>query len=177
MKKWVIKLTHKDAPLEIWEYIDSVEEAMEYPWVAQSIRKHGANKVVPLAMNNVGGFHHLPADSPEIVQIIESDERPKLSAYRQYQVNDKEIKDGWMHPNGTTFTCGAFGHISCASNLCEEFNVPNSGTIHDDEALLEHGWIKIFNGSWYGRWGKINDTQIKVLDELGLMTNSMMKEE
>lgn len=176
MKKWVIKQPRKDAPLEIWEYIDTVEEAMEYPWVAQAIRKYGANKVVPLAMNKFGGYHSLPADSPEVVEIIISEEPPKISVYKLYPVNAQSIHNGWMNQNGTTFSCGAYGHIRCAEKLVEEFNISEIGTIHADDALLEHGWIKIANRRWYGRWGKINDKQIQVLDELGLMTSSLMKE-
>ncbi|MDD3020929.1 MAG: hypothetical protein PHX61_08135 [Alphaproteobacteria bacterium] len=168
MKKWVIKQYAEGAPLELWEYIDSVEEAMKYVYVAQAIRKYGVDQVVPLAMNKLGGYHHLPRDSKEIVQIIESDEAPTLSVYRQYPVNATTIQNGWMHPNGTTFECGSYGHISCALQLCNEFHVPEAGTIHDDEALLEHGWIKIFNGEWYGRWKKINDNQIRILETLGI---------
>lgn len=177
MKKWVVKQPRKGAPLEIWEYIDTVEEATEYPYVKQAIRKYGANKVVPLAMNDFGGYHHIPADSPEIVEIIVSEEPPKISVYKLYPVNAQSIHNGWMNPNGTTFSCGAYGHICCAEKLVEEFNVPEFGTIHADEALLEHGWIKIFSGSWYGRWGKINDKQIQILGELGLMPHPLMKEE
>lgn len=176
MKKWVVKQPYKGAPLEIWKYIDTVEEAMEYPYVKQAIRKYGENKVVPLAMNDFGGYHPLPADSSEIVEIIVSEEPPKISVYKLYPVNKQSIHNGWMNPNGTTFSCGAYGHIRCAEKLVEEFNVPEIGTIHADEALLEHGWIKIFSERWYGRWDKINDKQIKILGKLGLITHSMMKE-
>lgn len=169
MKKWVIKQPREGAPIEVWEYIDTVDEAMEYWYVAQAIEKHGADKVVPLAMNSLGGYHHLPAESPEIVEIIQSEEPPNLSVYRMYPVNPRKICNGWMSPEGTTFSCSSYGHIECAIDLCKEFNVPEAGTIHGDEALLEHGWIKITGGRWYGRWNKINDHQIEVVEALNLI--------
>lgn len=168
MKKWVIKQPAKGAPLEVWRYIDSIEEAMKYHYVAQAIRKYGAEKVVPLAMNNLGGYHPLPADSKEIVQIVVSDECPNLSVYKLYPVNFPKLYNGWMSPDGTTFECGAYGHIECASNLCKEFQIPEIGTACNDEALLEHGWIKIMGREWYGHWKKINDNQIRVLESLNI---------
>lgn len=168
MKKWVIKQPAKGGPLEIWEYIDSVEEAMKYWYVAQAIRKYGVEKIVPLAMNANGGYHHLPADSSEIVRIVNSEEPPNLSVYELYPVNSPKLYNGWMAPDGTTFACSSYGHIGCADKLCKEFHVPEIGTIHGDEALLEHGWIKIMHGEWYGRWGKISDRQVLSLEKLGV---------
>lgn len=166
MKKWVIKQPWKNAPLEVWEYIDTVEEAMKYWYVAQAIQKHGAEKIVPLAMNENGGYHPLPADSKEIVQIVTSEEPPNLSVYELYPVNSSELYNGWMAPDGVTFECGMYGHIGCADKLCREFHVPEIGTAHGDEALLEHGWIKIAKGEWYGCWRKINDNQVCTLEKL-----------
>lgn len=166
MKKWVIKQPTKGAPLEIWEYIDTIKEAMEYWYIAQAIRKYGADKIVPLAMNDYGGYHPLPADSKEIVQIVTSEKRPDISVFQQYPTNTEQIYNGWMSPSGTTFECGIYGHIGCADKLCREFHVPEIGTVHGDEALLEQGWIKISNRKWFGRWGQINDYQLRTLEKL-----------
>lgn len=168
MKKWVIKQPAKGAPLEIWEYIDTIEEAMEYWYIAQAIRKYGADKIVPLAMNDYGGYHPLPADSKEIVQIVTSEEPPNLSVYELYPANSPNFYNGWMSPDGITFECGMYGHIGCAVKLCKEFHVPEIGTIHGDEALLEQGWIKVMHGNWYGNWRKINDNQVQILEGLGI---------
>lgn len=175
MKKWVIKKSpYNDQQLEVWEYIDTVEEAVKYWYVAKAIRKYGVETVVPLAMNDCGGYHHLPADSEEIVQIVVSDEKPNLSVFQQYSVNSKNLINGWVSPTCVSFSCGAFGHIRCAAQLVKEFKVPETRTAHGDEALLEHGWIKVMNGKWYGRWSKINDNQVRLLDTLGL--NDFWKE-
>lgn len=119
-------------------------------------------------MNSYGGYHHLPADSKEIVRIVESEEAPNLSIYELYPVNSSTIRNGWMSTDGTTFECNSYGYIGCASKLCKEFSVPELGTRHADETLLEHGWIKIVSGEWYGHWGKINDKQVLRLEELGI---------
>lgn len=174
MRKWAIKRSPYSGTLEVWEYIDTVEEAKKYPYVAKAIREHGADKVVPLAMNRMGGYHHLPRDDKSIVRIVESEEEPSLSVYEQYPVNPESLSNGWLSPDGTIFECGSFGHIGCAMALCEEYEVPQAGTIHGDEALLEHGWIKIFNGQWYGRWKKINDRQIEVLESKGIKSFYML---
>lgn len=81
MRKWVIKQPTKNAPLEVWEYIDTVKEAMQYWYVAKAIRERGAENVLPIAMNANGGYHSLPADSKEIVRIVESEKKPNLSMY------------------------------------------------------------------------------------------------
>lgn len=168
MKKWVIKQPYKGEKLEIWEYIDTVEAAVKIPYVAMAINKYGADRVVPLAMNDRGGYHYLPADSAEIVKIIECDEKPKLSVYEQYPVNSAHLRDGWMSPDGTTFSCGAYGHIDSASSLCDELRVPMGGSLNGDEALINAGWIKIMNGEWFGSWRKVRDDQIRALESLGI---------
>lgn len=167
MKKWVIKRSEWGGTLEVWEYIDSEEEAKKYWYIAHAIKKYGIEKVIPLAMNDNGGYHHLPSDSPEIVRIIESEKPPELSVYMQYPVNAKEICNGWMAPDGTTFSCNSFGHIECAVKLFKEFGVPDAGSRCADESLLKSGWIKIYCGRWCGySWKNMTDSQALKLESL-----------
>lgn len=169
MTKWVIKRPWEGAPLEVWEYIDSVEEAKEYPYIERAIRKFGVDKVVPLAMNSVGGYHHLPRDDKEIVAIIESDEPPRLSLFETYPANVPNIRNGWMAPDGTTFSCGYMGHIGCAQSIRKEFGLSDvRGNGQPDEILLDNGWIKIMQGTWYGRWRKVTDVQMVALQNAGI---------
>ena len=169
MPKWVIKRRWEGAPLEVREYIDSVEEAKEYPYIERVIKKYGVDKVVPLAMNDVGGYHHLPRDDKEIVAIIESDEKPVLSPFKVYPINNPVIRDGWLAPDGTTFTCGYMGHIGCARELRKAFALSDRrGTGQPDEILLDNGWIKIMQGTWFGHWKKVTDKQMQTLERVGI---------
>lgn len=174
MRKWVIKQPWKDAPLQVWEYIDSVEEAQKYWYVSQAIDKYGVDEIVPLAMNSLGGYHPLKPDSPEIVAIIESENEPTLSLIQKYPIAKGKVANGWMSPDCVIYTCDSYGHIGLAERICEEFydgpfyrtekgNLINA----PDEKLYDKGWIKITAWRWLGWLWKINDAQVERCEELG----------
>lgn len=167
MKKWVIKRS-PSGNLSVWEYIESEAEASQYWWVDQAIRKWGASKILPIAMNECGGYHHCKPDDEDVVQIIESETEPILSVYKQYKVNDPKIAHGWMAPDGTTFSCEWMGHMGLARKLCGQLHVTQKPSNHEDDDLLAAGWIKISEGKWYGDWDKINDTQVRKLESLDM---------
>lgn len=48
--------------LEVWQYIDTIEEANRYFYIARVIEKYGVKEILPIAMNRVGGFHSLKWD-------------------------------------------------------------------------------------------------------------------
>lgn len=168
MPKWVIKRSEGSRHLELWEYIDTVAEAEKYEYIRRAIQKHGAENVVPLAMNRLGGYHHLPADSKEIVRIVESEQPPDVSVYEFYPSGLPGMQNGWMSPDASTFTCGAYGHLDCAEKLCTEFNVLPRNPAGPDETLFAQGWVKIMSGTWYGLWRSVNDKQIQELERLGI---------
>ena len=166
MTKWVIKRPAPNCPLEVWEYITDVEEAKEYWYIAQAIDKYGIDTVVPLAMNRLGGYHHLPYDDPEIVCVVESEKKPKLKLFEKYLVNRPDFKYGWLSPDCTSYSCSYMGHINLANDICcELYNKDATGMVAlYDEFLLDNGWIKVGRSGWYGRWEKISDQQVEFLE-------------
>ena len=166
MKKWMLIQRYKDSPIEIWEFIDDLQEAMQYWYVADCIRKFGVNKTMPIAMNDLGGYHQHRPDALDVLAIIESVEKPSISVFKQYPVNSETFRTGWLSPDCTSFSCSYMGHIRLAMQITREFlKMPESAVA--DDVLLEKGWIKVMNGKWLGDWDKINDKQAAFLEEKG----------
>lgn len=175
MKKWVIKQPCEGAPLQIWEYIDTYEEASKYWYVNKAMRDYGVDEVLPIAMNDLGGYHSLKYCQKEIVEIIESETKPKIDLIRVYPIAKDRVAHGWMSPECVIYTCDYYGHVGCAKKICEEFyDGPfyrnESGNLINapDEKLLNNGWIKILSWKWLGLLWKVNDKQIKRLEELDI---------
>lgn len=57
MTKWVIKKNSFNKN-EVWRYIDTVEEAKRYFYIAEAIKKFGADDILPVAVNRLGGYHY-----------------------------------------------------------------------------------------------------------------------
>lgn len=172
MKKWVIKQPHENAPLQVWEYIDTYEEASKYWYVKKAMRDYGVDEVLPIAMNSMGGYHSLKYCQKEIVEIVESDEKPNLDLIRMYPIAKERIGNGWMSPECVVYTCDPYGHIKCADKICEEFydgpwHKDYNGNLIDapDDKLLRKGWIKIISWKWIGLLWETNDAQLKKLEE------------
>lgn len=172
MKKWVILQREKNEPKTIWEYFETKEDARKDSHVMETIERYSEsypiNEILPMAVNDVGGCTYMPRDSEEIVEIVLSETKPELNIYEQYPVNCKDIFSGWMSPDGTTFSCGEYGHIDCAERLCKELHIPIERITVSDDKLIENGWIKIVRRQWWGRWDKITDKQIDVLESLNI---------
>lgn len=167
MRKWMLIQKYPSVPIEVWEYIDDIKEAMKYWYVAKAIREYGANKIMPIVMNDLGGYHtHRPNDD-DVLAIIESDENPSLSVFEQYPVNSKYFETGWLSPDCTSFSCSYMGHIRLAMNLARDFYGMHENNVADD-ILLEKGWVKVMNGKWLGYWEKINDKQAAFIEKMGL---------
>ena len=140
--------------IEAWEYIDDLEEACSYWYIRDVIEKYGADKIMPIVMNKVGGYHTFY--EPECIAIIESDTWPSLSThYNLFRsiINNEHFDYGWIDPLGNTYSCQYMGHASLASelvsiNYATEYStsklVRNRLNVPDD-FLLEKGWIKVLN--------------------------------
>lgn len=50
---------------------------------------------------------------------------------------------GWLSPDGLFFQCSQYGHVALAKRLVE-MNKINSGSLVDDEVLLDNQYMKIF---------------------------------
>ena len=141
--------------IEAWEYIDDLDEAMSYWYIADAIRKHGTEKVMPICMNKNGGYHTFY--KPECVAIIESDTWPSLSShYDLFKgiINSKLFTYGWIDTLGNTYLCGYMEHARLASQLVTmnykvEYTkyAAESNINAPDDFLLKKGWIKVLRGN------------------------------
>ena len=163
--------------IECWEYIDDLEEAMQYWYVRYAIDKYGVEDTMPICMNKAGGYHSFY--EPECIAIIESDTWPSLSSHPDIFkgiINNRNFNYGWIDTLGNTYSCQYMGHASLAQDLVvmnykieyskstlvkEKINAP-------DEFLLQKGWIKVFSGNpshiFYDKY--VTDAALKKLLEV-----------
>lgn len=166
MKKWMLIQRYPTSPVEIWEYIDDLREAMKYWYVARAIQKYGVEKVMPIVMNDMGGYHTHRPDCSDVLAIIESEEKPNVSVFRKYPVNNEHFDTGWLSPECTSFSCHYMGHIRLAMDICRDiYGMPETNIA--DDVLLGKGWIKVQNGRWLAMWDKINDEQALYIEKKG----------
>lgn len=163
--------------IECWEYIDDLDEAMQYWYVRYAIDKYGVEDTMPICMNKCGGYHSFYA--PECIAIIESDTWPSLSShYDLFKsiVNNTNFNYGWIDPLGNTYMCQYMGHASLATELVT-INYPNEWTKYrtsensynnPDDFLLNKGWIKVLTGDpsyiYYDRY--VTNVAVKKLLEV-----------
>lgn len=166
MKKWMLIKPHENASIQIWEFIDDIEEAMEYWYVRDAIEKFGVDSMMPIVMNDMGGYHTHRPDEKDVVAIIESYKKPNISVFKQYPINNAMFHTGWVSPDCTTFSCGYMEHIGLAMKIVEElFAIPEH--VVADDFLLDLGWIKVMHGKYLFHYGKINNKQAVFLQEKG----------
>lgn len=168
MTKWVIK-KGDTGNLEVWQYIDTIEEASKYWYVTDAIEKYGVDDVLPIAMNSRGGYHSLKWDieNNNIVQIVESETKPILDLASAWTINAKNFKCGWVSPDCTTYSCSYMEHISLAHHICQVIYQKHDWSLSDD-FLFNQGWIKVYNDGWTGDFEKINDNQIRLMENMGI---------
>lgn len=162
--------------IEAWEYIDDVDEAMSYWFVRLAISRYGADGVLPICMNKLGGYHTFY--EPDCIAIIESDTWPTLSShYDLFKgiVNNDRFNYGWIDHLGNTYTCQYMGHAALASELVT-MNYKTEYTNHlienninnPDDFLLKKGWIKVLSGLpphvYFDEY--VSDTALKKLLEI-----------
>lgn len=168
MKQWVIKRSPCDPNrLEVWEYITDLDEAMSYWYVRQAIEEYGVDDMMPIAMNDLGGYHTLKPDDPSVVKIVLSEEKPKLDLKDVYPINELDFKCGWLSPECDTYGCGYMEHWNCADAIMQYLFNKNSDVLADDK-LLDLGWVKIESSKrWLGYLHKMNDKQMRFIEEKG----------
>lgn len=176
MKKFAVLEKSPEDPLEVWEYIDDIEEAKKYWYVRVSLDKYGVEGTMPICMNRMGGYHQLY--KPYLKCIIEAEDFPTIRTHKdlfQRHINNPKFHCGWIDTQGNTYICNYMGHARLASELVELFyedvfkkwkmehlyNAP-------DDFLIETGWIKVFDSPPYHAvlYDKATDEAIKKLDEI-----------
>ena len=140
--------------IEAWEYIDDMDEAMEYWFVRLAISRYGVDGVLPICMNKCGGYHTFY--EPDCIAIIESDTWPSLSShYDLFKgiINNERFNYGWIDHLGNTYTCNYMGHAALAKELVTmNYKIEWTDSIvkdninAPDDFLLNKGWIKVLSG-------------------------------
>lgn len=163
--------------IECWEYIDDLDEAMQYWYVRMAIDKYGVENTLPICMNKMGGYH--TCNKEECTAIIESDTWPSLSShYDLFKgiVNNKNFNYGWIDTLGNTYMCQYMAHASLASELVTmnypkeytEYRLKEDSYNAPDDFLLTKGWIKVLSGKpshiYFDKY--VTDTALKKLIEV-----------
>ena len=156
--------------LEVWEYIDDIEEANKYWYVKQFLDKYGIEDNLPICMNKLGGFH--PCDKSRMIAIIESDHFPNIVENKDlfsHQINNPDFNYGWIDQEGNTYSCRYMQHTSLASDFCrylysESYSKWRIGNIDiPDDFLISMGWIKVDRDGEVFKYEKVS---VKALDKL-----------
>lgn len=177
MAKYVIYKQGEDMPLEVWQYIDDVKEASKYWYVRDAIDKYGFNDVMPIVMNEAGGYH--TCYQPYVKCIIESDYWPALHTHKELfndDINSPSFRCGWIDPLGNTYKCDYMGHLCLAESLCKlyhemafnKWKIAHNNLNAPDDFLIEKGYIKVFNSPPYHAvlYDKVSEKALKTLDDL-----------
>lgn len=143
-------------------YIDNMEELAnsKYWYIVEAIQKYGINKVLPVIINDRGGY--CTVSTEDIIQIVEQNSPPKLSLSDIYSVDDPNFKYGWLSPDCIKYGCDYGEHYQLAIKICEEF-FPEEFVAHEDDFLQQKGWIKVDGKTWVGEFSKISNKQAEFL--------------
>ncbi len=157
LKKYMLIRGH-DGAISIWEYIDDVTKARSYWYIDQAIDKYGIDRVMPVVMNRLGGYHTHRPDDNDVEGIIEAVDWPTLKLWQQYPKNQTDFTTGWISPTGDTYKCGVYDHIDCAMSIAGQLYGEHTKTICDD-FLLKLGWFKATNKKYIGHMRKLSAAQ------------------
>lgn len=158
LKKYMIIQSPYNGSKAVWEYIDDVEEARKYWYVADAIDKYGVESTMSIVMNPLGGYHTHKPDAPDVAGFIEAVDFPSLKVWEQYPMNWSQFKTGWVRPNGDTFACDPFEHLDLSIALCEQYYGEFPRALSDD-FLMDRGWFKCTNKKYTGRRSYMSDEQ------------------
>lgn len=147
-----------DGSTQVWEYIEDVEEARTYWYVADAIDKYGVESMMPIVMNKLGGYHTHKPDADDVIGIIESEDWPTLKVWESYPMNATDFKTGWISPDGNTFKCSVYEHLDCSEAIAAQFYGEHTKTI-SDSFLLKCGWFKCSNKKYSGYHHRMSDAQ------------------
>lgn len=173
MCKWAVVNNHGHN--EIWEYLTTMEDIKPYPYILKVVLENGFHDVMPVCMNRFGGYHSFAEE--EIMYVVECDTEPDIFDLCAFFINEPSFSCGWIGPDGNTYTCSHYGHVSLAEQICkvmykEKYNkyINCSSKINaPDDYLLNNGWIKIdASRNHFCLWDPdiMTDAAIKKLDEL-----------
>lgn len=138
---------------------------------------------LPIVADDKGGYFSFDPEDFNFCKIIETESNCPLNLEQMFFENQKNFKLGWISPDGDTYSCKYTGHTKAAKMIAEKF-FPD--TELPERTLGKAGWLKIID-SWngterehkqfvYSLTGKLTNSQINKLFDLGLYNNPEVKE-
>lgn len=177
MKKYCVYDKGPNNPIEVWEYIDDLEEAMSYWYVAYAINKYGVEDTLPICMNQMGGYH--TCYKPNVKCIIEANEWPNIATHKDLfrnNINNPSFRYGWIDSLGNTYMCNYMGHAGLAADLVlmahkkqyTKWKLNHNMVNAPDDFLIDIGWIKVFNSPPYHAvlYDRVSKEALSKLDEI-----------
>ena len=138
---------------------------------------------LPIVADDKGGYFCFNPNDYNFSEIIETDADCPLTLEKMFFKNQKNFKLGWISPDGDTYSCEYTSHTKAAKMIAEKF-FPNAKL--PERTLGKAGWLKVID-SWngverehgqfvYSLNGKLTNSQINKLFDLGLYNNPEVKE-
>lgn len=138
---------------------------------------------LPIVADDKGGYFCFNPDDYNFSELVETDKDCPLSLEKMFFKNHENFKLGWISPDGDTYSCDYTGHSKSARMITEKF-FPDAK--YPERTLGRHGWLKVID-SWdgterehgqfvYSMNGRITNSQINKLFDLGLYDNPEVKE-
>lgn len=170
--KWaIIQSKYNNSAKGIVKYLETVEDCkIHNPFAYKAVMEHG-EKILPIFDH--GSFIWCPYSNELDIIVGLYDEKPTLGLEDRFPKNDPNFHCGWASPDGDTYSCEMFEHVSLERALAEKFakELKEANTYKIDWWLLEHGWAKVnCKGEYLVFLRKTTDTLIRKLEELGIVT-------
>lgn len=165
MKKYVVMKDFKGS-MYVSELIESLEDAKDNIHILEVINNSDHN-VLPMRVNEFGGWCIFNPRDRSFVRIIEAEEWPVLTLEEVFPVNHKYFDCGWIAPDGLSYFCDECQHIECAEKICNKYydgpyiDCVDKRVHAPDNKLLNLGWIKVFsNGTFFANPDKVQKNTI-----------------
>lgn len=170
--KWAIVESKHDnfTRKYIVKYLETLEDCKNHnPYAYRAVKEHG-EKILPII--DTGSFVWSPY-SEELDRIVGLfDEKPIIGLEDRFPKNAPDFHCGWASPEGDTYSCEMFEHVSLERALAEKFakELKEANTYKIDWWLLEHGWAKVNSkGEYLIFLKRTTDTLIRKLQSLGIV--------
>lgn len=161
-----------------YRYFDNMEELSGSP-----LENIVTADKLPVVADDKGGFFRFSPEDYNFSELIETDSDYPLALEKMFFRNHRNFRLGWISPDGDTYSCDYTGHGKCAVMIAREFF---RDTKYPERTLGRAGWLKVID-SWdgtelehgqfvYSMTGKITESQINTLFDLGLYDNPEVKQ-
>lgn len=136
---------NKYSGLVAFDYIDSVKELNNYPYINSSD--------LPCIINSNGGYTQFNVKDKysgfsdlEFVEFRKGNDINYAVAFEDAYPLQVPFRYGWISPTGETISCLYEEHSKCAKDIC--LKKLNLKTYNAEQTLEELGWAKVTKGSY-----------------------------